>query len=263
MNHEHIRVERTRHVATVTLARPEKRNALSLSMLATLEEIARGFAADELSRVVVFRADGADFSVGADLNEMGAGAEAPSLLMLRRRAEMGARLMRSLREIHQPTVCAIQGISTGGATCIASACDFRIGTTDCRMGYGEVKLGINLMWNALPDCVHLVGPSRAKQMVMSGRLFDAAVLANWGMLDELCASDELDARATAWAVEYASLPPIAVQMIKRSVNAISGALDASIMHMDADQWLLTAKSDDFREGVGAFMEKRSPQFTGN
>ncbi len=263
MNHEHIRIERAGSVATVTLARPRKRNALSLSMLCALEEIARGFAADEQSRVVVFRAEGKDFSVGADLAEMGAGTEPPSLLMLRRRAELGARLMRSLREIHQPTLCAIQGISTGGATCIASACDFRIGATDARMGYGEVKLGINLMWNALPDCVHLVGPARAKQMVMSGRLFDATVLADWGMLDELCPASELDARAAAWAAEYAALPPVAVQMIKRSVNAISGALDASIMHMDADQWLLAVKSEDFREGIAAFMDKRPPSFKGN
>ena len=96
-----------------------------------------------------------------------------------------------------------------------------------------------------------------------GRLFDAPTLAGWGMLDEICTRDELEARATSMAMEYATLPPIAVQMIKRSINAISGALDAAIMHMDADQWLLAVKSDDFREGVGAFMEKRTPGFTGN
>lgn len=263
MSDHGIHLQREGAIATISLARAEKRNALSIAMLTELERIARELASDEQTRVAVIRADGEDFSVGADLNEMGGKTAVPSLLMLRRDAELGARLMRSVQEIHQPTICAIQGIATGGATCIASACDFRIGAQDCRMGYGEVKLGINLMWNALPVCVRLVGPSRAKQLIMSGKLYGAATLERWGFLDELCERKELDQRALDWAEEYAALPPVAVQMIKRSVNAVSSALDHAIMHMDADQWLLTVRSDDFREGLSAFMAKRKPEFKGN
>ena len=74
---------------------------------------------------------------------------------------------------------------------------------------------------------------------------------------------ELDQRARAWADEYASLPPISVQMIKRSMNQVSGALDHAVMHMDADQWLLASQTEDFREAVGAFFAKRKPSFSGN
>ena len=130
------------------------------------------------------------------------------------------------------------------------------------MGYGEVKLGINLMWNALPVCVHLVGPSRAKQLIMSGKLFDAETLASWGLVDEVCAREDLEDRARAWAEEYAGLPPIAVQMIKRSVNRVSGALDQAIMHADVDQWLLGTRTEDFAEAISAFREKRDPEFRG-
>jgi enoyl-CoA hydratase/carnithine racemase len=160
-------------------------------------------------------------------------------------------------------ICAIQGIATGGGACIPTACDFRIATPSTRMGYGEVKMGINLMWNALPVCVHLIGPARAKRMIMSGKLFDAPTLLSWGFVDELVEPDSLDATARAWAEEYASLPPIAVQMIKRSVNRVAGALDQAVMHMDTDQWLLTTHSEDFREAVNAFFEKRKPDFKGN
>ena len=128
---------------------------------------------------------------------------------------------------------------------------------------GEVKLGIPLMWNALPLCVRLVGAARAKRMIMTGKLFDAETLERWGFLDEVVPRAELDAAAGRWANEYAALPPLAVQMIKRSVNQFASALDRAVMHMDADQWLLASLSGDFKEAVAAFFEKRTPEFSGN
>ena len=258
----HLLVEKQGHICSITLNRADKGNALSSEMLADMEGLARSFAEDEQTRAVIIRAKGDNFSFGVDLEEMTA-SERPSLLLLRRKAELGARLMRALGEIHQPTICAIQGIATGGATCIASACDFRIAAHGARMGYGEVKLGINLMWNALPACVHLVGPARAKQLIMSGRLVAIDTLAQWGFVDETCKREDLDARAQAWAEDYAALPPMAVQMIKRSINRVAGALDEAIMHADADQWLLAVQSEDFTEALSAFMEKRAAEFKGN
>src|SRR5262249_19927136 len=147
--------------------------------------------------------------------------------------------------------------------CIASACDFRIAADNARMGYGEAKMGMNLMWNAVPICLHLVGPARAKRMIMTGKLFDAATLERWGFVDAVVPLADLAASARAWAEEYAALPPIPVQMIKRSINQLAGALDRATMHMDADQWLLTSETTDFREAVSAFFEKRKPSFSGN
>lgn len=259
---DEIVIDREGPITTVSLNRPDKNNTLSTEMLRTLESIALDLANDETTRAVVFRAAGDNFSFGADLKEIAVESQ-PSTLRVRREAELGARVMRAIRDIHQPTVCAVQGVSTGGATCIASACDFRVAADDARLGYGEVRLGINLMWHAVPPCVHLVGPSRAKQMIMSGKLIPAAVLAEWGFVDEVCDASSLHTRALEWAGEYAALPPIAVQMIKRSINRLSGALDDAVMHADADQWLLATKTDDFREAVSAFREKRPPTYTGS
>jgi enoyl-CoA hydratase len=178
-------------------------------------------------------------------------------------ARLGARLLRSILEIPQPTICAIQGVAVGGGACLASACDFRLAAEDARIGYSEVKLGMNLMWNALPLCVALVGPARAKRMLMTGALFPAAKLAEWGFVDECVPHGDLEAATRNLAEELAALPPTALQMIKESVNAVSGAISASVMHMDADQWLLTAQSQDFREGIRAFLEKREPRFSGD
>jgi enoyl-CoA hydratase/carnithine racemase len=259
-----IEVARAGRVATVTIRRAERRNAITPALMQRLIDASRGFAADEQTRAVVFCAEGRDFSVGADLAERPPqGAQPPSLLMRRRGAELGAALMHAIEEIHQPTICAVQGVATGAGACIASACDFRVGADDARIGYGEVKLGINLMWNAVPLCVRLVGAARAKRMIMSGKLFDPQTLERWGWLDEVAPRAELAAAASRWADEYAALPPLAVQMIKRSVNHVAGALDRAVMHMDADQWLLASQSEDFREAVTAFFAKRKPEFTGN
>ena len=171
MSQGDFQVEHDGAVATLTLSRPEKRNALSPATMLQLKAIAEELREQPAIRAVVIRADGKDFSVGADLGGMAATPE--PTVQVRRTAELGMRLMRALREIPQPVVCALQGIATGGATCIASACDFRIGASDARIGYGEVKLGINLMWNALPLAIQAVGLARAKRMVMTGDLFDA------------------------------------------------------------------------------------------
>ncbi|TRW14935.1 enoyl-CoA hydratase/isomerase family protein [Glacieibacterium frigidum] len=260
MSDGHFRETRDGAVVTITLDRLEKRNALTPASLKQLQTMAEGLADRPEVRAVIIRGEGHDFSVGADIGGMG--GEAPPTVQIRRTAELGARLMRAIREIHQPTICVMQGIATGGATCIATACDFRIGAPDARVGYGEVKLGINLMWNALPLAIHTVGLARAKRMVMTGELFDATTMLAWGFFDELVEAGAHDDAARAMAERYAALPPVAVQMIKRSANAVAGALDQAIMHADADQWLLATRTGDFREGVAAFFEKRPPRFSG-
>ena len=258
-----VEITRDGHIATVTINRPERRNAVTLEMMQELERVSRAFLDDEDTRAVIFRAEGSDFSVGADLSSPPSQRRAASILMRRRGAEFGAQLMRSMQEIPQPTICAVQGVATGAGGCITSACDFRIGADNARIGYGEVKLGINLMWNAVPICVHLVGPARAKQMIMTGKLFDAATLERWGFLDQRVPLEDLGDAARAMAEEYAALPPNSVQMIKKSINHIAGPLDRAIMHMDADQWLLSSLTDDYREAVEAFFAKRKPSFSGN
>ncbi|MCU0890637.1 MAG: enoyl-CoA hydratase/isomerase family protein [Sandarakinorhabdus sp.] len=259
-----VTLELRDRIAVITLDRPERRNALTQAMLADLERIADGLRTTGDVRAVVLRAAGGDFSVGADIAEMeGRMASPAALAQARRGAQLGARVMRAMMGIDMPTICAVQGIATGGATCLATACDVRIAAIGARLGYGEVKIGIPLMWNALGPLVALVGPARAKRLVMTGALVPAETLADWGMIDEIVAPDALEARAFALAEEFAALPPMAVQMIKRSINAVAHALDAAVLHADADQWLLATQGSDFAEALAAFRERRPGRFTGN
>jgi enoyl-CoA hydratase/carnithine racemase len=122
---------------------------------------------------------------------------------------------------------------------------------------------MNLNWGALPLCVHLIGPARAKKMVILGQREKANRLLEWGFLDEVVGPERLMDSAMKMARQYAAQPPVAAQMIKRSVNHIVSALDQAVMHMDKDQFILTSKTEDFVEGIRSFFDKRKPDFKGN
>ena len=257
-----LSLKREGAVTTVTLNRPEALNALNRELMTEIEQVSGAFLDDEQTRVVVWKGAGKHFSAGADLKQGPAGVKT-NLVMRRRQAGLGARMIRAITEINQVTICSLHGVALGGAACIATACDFRIGADDCRVGYPEVNLGINLMWQSLPLCVRLVGPARAKRLVMLGQHEPAETLLEWGFLDEVVPAAELAAATAAMANQYAKQPPIAVQMIKQSINAISGAMDSALMHMDTDQNVLTTLTEDRVEGIKAFFEKRDPDFKGN
>ena len=261
MQYEHIDVARDGKIATVTFNRPEKANALNARHIEEIEHAAPVFREDEDTRVVIFTGAGKHFNSGADLT--GGDPEHPRLAIRRRRRRIGERCIQALRDMDQITIAAWRGAAMGGGACIATALDFRIGARDCFMSYPEILIGVNLMWQSLPLCVHLVGPARAKRLVIGGEHIAGPTLLEWGVLDEIVDKDDVMDKAMEWARRYAGQPPVAAQMIKRSVNAISSALDRSIMHMDFDQHLLTEATEDAASARQAYLEKRAPTFKGN
>jgi enoyl-CoA hydratase len=262
MNYEHIQVERDAHIAMVTFNRPDKANALNFDHIAEIEDAALSFRDDPDTRVVVFTGAGKHFSSGADLSDPGDAYQGP-LTLRRRRIRIGERAIDALYNMDQITIAAWNGAAMGGGACIATALDFRIGADDCFMQYPEIDIGVNLMWKSLPLCVHLAGPARAKRLVAGGERIHAATLLQWGLLDELVPREDLLARARSIAEFYVGKPPVAAQMIKRSVNQIVSALDHAIMHMDSDQHLFNKDSDDRKVAIDAYLNKTSPTFTGN
>ena len=251
--------QRRGDVLTLTLNRPDALNALNPALMSAIEAFGRSML-DDPARVLVIRGAGRHFCAGADLK---APASNVTLVQRRRDAQFGGRMLRAIIGIPQVTIAAVHGAALGGGLCIPTACDFRIAADTAIAGYPEVNLGMNLMWQSVGLCTRLVGPARAKRMIMLGERLDAQTLLNWGLWDEAVPEDQLMPRVIALADRYAAQPPIAVQMIKQTINQISGALDEAILHMDADQNVLTASSQDRDRGLQGFLAGTAPAFTGD
>ncbi|MFO7964614.1 MAG: enoyl-CoA hydratase/isomerase family protein [Desulfobacterales bacterium] len=264
MPYSYLTIDRTGSVAVVTLNRPEKLNALSLDLMEEIESLTAELHEDTRTRAVIFTGAGKHFSAGVDLTDPKRidSAQAP-LLQRIRESHIGPRMLKKVLDINQITIAAINGGALGGAACMVSAMDFRIGADDCFVAYPECRLGMSLSWVSVPLCVHLIGPARAKRFIILARQETAETLMEWGFLDAVAPKEELMDQAMAMARGYAAMPPIPAQMIKRSINAVSSALDQAIMHMDMDQLALTATTRDYKEGITAFLEKREPKFTGD
>ncbi len=263
-HYEHVQVERDGEIATLWLNRPQRLNALDGVLMRELTAAAVAFQDDIDTRVVIIAGRGPHFCAGADLKATPP-ADAPRATLLRRArdARAGSRLMAALLEIPQITIAAVHGAALGGGCCIATACDVRIGAEDAFCGYPEIDRGMNLQWRALPLCTRLIGPARAKRMLILGRNEPASLLLDWGFFESIVPGRELLAAAQRLAREYAAKPPLAAQMIKRSVDAVSNAFGDAVMHMDHEQWLLTSLSADYREGIAAFRERRKARFEGD
>ena len=274
--YENLEIHKDGHIAVVHFNRPTRANALNHAHLVDIENAALAFRDDAETRVVIFTGTGKHFSSGADLDGGGPAARSSlargspsrspaegSLLERRRLARMGERATLAVYNMDQITIAAWNGAAMGGGAVLATAMDLRIGADDCFMQYPEIDIGVNLMWKGLPLLTHIAGPSRSKRLVIGGERIHADELLAWGILDALVPRASLMDTALEWAARYQAKSPIAAQMIKQSVNAIVSALDGAVMHMDVDQNVLSAMTEDRNAAITAYRSKTEPTFTGN
>ncbi|GLZ33365.1 enoyl-CoA hydratase [Lentzea sp. NBRC 105346] len=242
-------------VATVTINRPAKRNAMSHEMWSALPGLMDAVAQDDSVRVLVIRG-GDHFSAGADIAEFST---------LRRGAEGAAKYgaavhagERAIAELGKPTIAAVHGFCVGGGCEIALACDLRLAADDARFGITPAKLGIVYNFTSTKQLVDVVGPAWAKQILFSADLIDAATALRIGLVNEVHPPAELDGRVKELAETIASRAQVSVRGAKEIVNRITdgGHEDLAVEALYAE----AAHSADYAEGVTAFLEKRPPRF---
>jgi enoyl-CoA hydratase/carnithine racemase len=249
-------------VATVTLNRGDGLNALSLEVLRDLRKAADGLRSDTSVHAVVLTGARA-FTAGADLADPALAERAAAGLLERREMlRAGPDACEAWAALDQVTVCAIERFCIGGGVSLAVACDFRIIASDAHLRLPEIPLGMNMSWHTLPRLTALIGPSRTKQLTIFGERVNATAAAEWGLVDQVCAAGDAADVARAWARKAAALPPVAVRMSKRTISELAQLGASLASHMDGDQFALAATSQDNREAVAAFLEKRTPKFTG-
>ena len=216
-------------VGVLSFNRPERHNALNDEMLAAWREELRHLAADSTVLALVLRGDGPSFSSGRDTAELGqrAAGESDFEFVLREQREA-----LTLRHIAQPVVAALQGWTLGGSFELALHCDFRIAATNARFGFPEVQHGLIPDVGGTQVLVALVGPERAKRLILTGQPVDATTAVAWGIVSEVVAPEALDARALEFAHTLAALPPAAVTRAKRLIDASLDDTLTSSLHQE-------------------------------
>lgn len=255
MSYATILVADDAEVRTVTLNLPERRNAMTpqmqLELIASMEE-----AAVSSCRVVILRGAGDAFCSGLDLSALQRMGD-KSAEDHRTDAERVAKLFRTIYELPKPTIAAVHGPAIAGGTGLATICDFTLAVPAAKFGYTEARIGF------VPAIVSAylalqIGDKRARDLLLTARLFDAAEAHRLGLVNEVVAPDALDERVRALAQALIANSPESQAAIKRLLAAQNKAwLDASIAHaMEANAE--ARETADFREGIAAFLEKRKP-----
>jgi enoyl-CoA hydratase len=252
-----IQVEVERAVATVTVDRPDAMNALDVTTLTELRDRLAELKDDENVRAVVLTGAGdRAFIAGADIKAM----SAMDVAAARSWGELGHAVARRLETMPKPTIAAINGFALGGGCELAAACDIRYASSRAKLGQPEINLGVIPGWGGTQRLARLCGLGFASELILTGRLVEADEALSRGLVDGV--HDPVLDKALETARLLATKSPVAIAAAKRALNrALQGDHDANLEFEYTEFGGLFA-SEDAKEGLTAFIEKREPTFTG-
>ena len=261
--YETLKVEVADHICTVMLHRPHRRNALNPQGYSDLEAVFRQIQEDPEVRVVVLTGCEGAFCAGEDVKEMMTGKPAPdSHARLRKPRPSMTPAAEAILACDRPIIAAVNGVAVGWGMDLSLLADMRVASTEARFASLFVKRGLITDLGGLWRLPKLVGPERAAELIFSGRMIDGAEAAALGMVLEVVPADELMIRARALAMSIAENPPLAVRYLKEGLRRSTWS-DPEPMGSWISQTLgVLFATEDHREGVASFLEKRPPKFTG-
>jgi 2-(1,2-epoxy-1,2-dihydrophenyl)acetyl-CoA isomerase len=253
-----VETQRDGGVLTITLNRPDVLNAFNASMHQALGE-SLAEAEDASVRAVVLTGAGRGFCVGQDLTEFRDAA-----------GDIGSRLrdtyhpnILAIRGLEKPVIAAVNGVAAGAGLSFACACDLRIASDAASFVPAFINLGLVPDSGGTYFVVELLGYARAFEWMTSGRKLTAAEALEWGVVSEVVDGDGLAVRAGEIAAQYASMPTRGVGMTKRLFSEAARNRLEQQLELEAELQTAATQTNDFREGVAAFLEKRKPEFTGS
>lgn len=249
----HLLVDESPPVTRITLNRPERRNALSLAVMQELTEALLAAA----GQVVVIAGAGPAFSAGHDLTEVVESDTQAAAELFATCAE----LMTTVQSIPQPVIARVHGVATAAGCQLVASCDLAIAEAGSRFATPGVRIGLFCSTPMVP-LSRSIGPKRAMQMLLTGDFIDAPTAAAWGLVNDVVPLADLDATVEALAVRIAEASPLVLALGKRAFYAQAGLRQADAYELASATMTVNAGTDDAREGMSAFLEKRSPTWTG-
>ena len=258
MPYENLTVAVADRIATVTMNRPDKLNALNAATIAEL-----GVAIDEVQARddvggVILTGAGRAFVAGADISELAGQSPADA----RARALRGQAIFRRIETSPKPVIAAINGFALGGGCELAMACHVRVASDAAKLGQPEVKLGLLPGYGGTQRLPRLVGRGGALKLLLTGEIVDASEALRIGLVDRVVAAAELPAAARGLMLAMLANGPLA---LAACLDAVDRGLDATLTEglvLEAEHFGALAASADMKEGTRAFLEKRSPRFSG-
>jgi len=251
--------EKGEGIATITINRPEVRNALNeetINEILTRLEDAKN---DEGIRVIVITGAGdLAFSAGLDLKMI----KDASPVRATELSRIGQHLGDYIEALGKPVIAAINGYALGGGNELAMACDIRIASENAQIGHTEINVGLIPGWGGTQRLPRFIGKGIAKEMIFTGKRIDAKTAERLGLVNAVVPADQLKAKVKELALELAGKPPIAIKLSKALINNSTETRLNVGLGQEAEAFGLVASTEDFNEGVTAFLEKRKPQFKG-
>jgi len=252
-----VKVAREGAVAVVTLNRPEKRNALSLELMRELMAALRAVSGGAGARVVVLAAEGKVFSSGHDLSEM----VGRSVVDYRELFDVCTELMTLVQSIPQPVIAQVQGLATAAGCQLVATCDLVVASESAAFATPGVKIGL-FCTTPMVALTRAIGRKRAMEMLLTGRSLDAATAADWGLVNRVVPAAELEAATRELAAQVAASSSFTVALGKQAFYAQIDLEQPKAYAYAKEVMSMNALAADAQEGIGAFLEKRSPCWSG-
>jgi 2-(1,2-epoxy-1,2-dihydrophenyl)acetyl-CoA isomerase len=246
-------------VVTLTLDRPERKNALDLPLFAALRDAFRALGEDPEARVLVLTGAGDAFCSGADIGTVRTGETQPVLAVIRQIHEM----VLALAQVTKPVVARVNGVAAGAGLSLALACDLIVASDRARFSAIFARRGLSVDCGGSWLLPRLVGLHRAKELALLADMYSAEQAERMGLVNRVVPHAELDTFVADWAERLAAGPPLALSMSKRLLNA---GLNASLVEALENEALAVAvnnATDDMKEAFRAFRDKREPRFKGS
>lgn len=260
---DHLRVSRDGGVLRLHLDKPKKRNALGDDMVAVLIDEIDGAGRDDAVRVILMTGEGDHFCSGFDIVGRNEGDARPRVGDIQRRLpSQSHRLLQVMVSVQVPIVCAVRGWAAGIGLHVVAASDFAVAAENARLWEPFLQRGFTPDSGGTWLLPRLIGVARARAMLLLGREVSGKEAAEWGLVHEAVAAPDVDAAVDTIVHQLASGPTVALGLTKWLLHAGASASLDEQLRQEAFALELSSRSDDFREGMRAFVEKRPPDFTG-